>query len=679
MTASSRFDAKAVGVSTAPEVAASSRRPTARSEEPSALVSSILIVDDHPANLLALEGILEPLGQRVVRAISGEEALRRLLDQDFAVILMDVQMPGLDGFQTAALIKTRERSRHTPIIFLTAISKESSHIFKGYAQGAVDYLVKPFDPDILRSKVSVFIELWKRGEQIAQKDAQLRERELDEAARASEYRYQNLTNAMPLLLWAADATGKVYLRNRAYWDYTGLPREGHDEAAALSVIHGDDRQMLDAKREAGLLDAQAVSMEYRIRSAATGEYRWFLVSIVPERDTLGQAVGWIGTATDIHELKRTQDALAEFKTTLDATRDAVLIVDPKTLALEYANEGAARQLGTDREALLQTTLLDAEPEIDEAGLRAMLQPLVAGRVDTHTYQTRHRRNDGSLVPVEVLLQHIELEGGRSRLVAVVRDITERVRIETELRRANEAKDDFLAAASHELRTPLAAAKAQAQLALRKLRNEPDSGPKRSLTVISTQIDRMAKLVENLLDISRIEAGRLSLEIESFDLAASVRELVERIQALTTVHQLEVTAASPVLIGADRDRIEQVVNNLLTNAIRYSPKGGKIAIALVEEADHILLSVKDEGVGIPKEALAMIFERFGRAHGSKYGGLGLGLTISQGIVEQHGGTISVESAGEPGLGTTFVVRLPRHAIVPAGPATPMTPVTPAVAP
>ncbi|MEO7092966.1 MAG: PAS domain S-box protein [Polyangiales bacterium] len=651
MTASLTSDVTSIGTVNGPDAA---------------LVSSILIVDDHPANLLALEGILEPLDQHIIRAASGEEALRKVLGQDFAVILMDVQMPGLDGFQTAALIKARERSRHTPIIFLTAINKDSSYIFKGYAQGAVDYLVKPFDPDILRSKVTVFVELWKRGELLAQKDAQLREKELDEAARASEYRYQNLTNAMPLLLWACDADGKVYLRNRAYWDYTGLARDQHDDDAALSVVHDEDRPHLERERGRSLADGNAFRLEYRMREASTGEYRWFLVRIVPERDSRGDITGWIGTATDIHELKNAQHALAEFKTTLDATRDAVLIVDPETLKLQYANEGAARQLGTDRESLLQTTLLDAEPELDEGRLHAMLEPLIKGEVDTHTYQTRHRRRDGSLVPVEVLLQHIALDGGRARLVAVVRDITERVRVEAELRRANEAKDDFLAAASHELRTPLAAAKAQAQLALRKLRDEVDSGPKRSLTVISTQIDRMAKLVENLLDISRIEAGRLSLEIESFDLAASVRDLAERMQALTTTHRIEVTAPESLHIGADRDRVEQVLNNLVSNAIRYSPKGGQIAIALAAAGEHVELTVKDEGVGIPAEALSLIFERFGRAHGSKYGGLGLGLTISQGIVEQHGGTITVTSEGEAGRGTRFVVRLPRHAVVAAPP-------------
>src|ERR687887_2031492 len=125
-------------------------------------MANVLLVDDRPENLLALEGILEPLGQTLLFASSGEDALRQLLHHDVAVILLDVQMPELDGFETAALIKQRERTRTIPIIFLTAISKEEQQVFRGYSAGAVDYLFKPFNPEVLRSKVAVFIELHRK-------------------------------------------------------------------------------------------------------------------------------------------------------------------------------------------------------------------------------------------------------------------------------------------------------------------------------------------------------------------------------------------------------------------------------------------------------------------------------------------------------------------------------------
>jgi signal transduction histidine kinase len=145
---------------------------------------SILLVDDRPENLLALEAILEPLGQNMIRAASGPEALRQVLATDFAVMLLDVQMPGMNGFEVAEIIKSRERSRTIPIIFLSAISKEDAYVFKGYSMGAVDYVFKPFNPDVLKSKVSVFVDLFVKQRELQRqgdllRDSQKRELELE--------------------------------------------------------------------------------------------------------------------------------------------------------------------------------------------------------------------------------------------------------------------------------------------------------------------------------------------------------------------------------------------------------------------------------------------------------------------------------------------------------------------
>jgi CheY-like chemotaxis protein len=138
--------------------------------------AKILLVDDRPENLLALEAILSSLDQTLVRAGSGEEALKALLSEEFAVILLDVQMPGMDGFETASHIKHREKTKDIPIIFLTAIDKEPQHAFRGYAAGAADYLAKPFDPWVLRAKVQVFVDLWSKGRQLEAQASLLRER-----------------------------------------------------------------------------------------------------------------------------------------------------------------------------------------------------------------------------------------------------------------------------------------------------------------------------------------------------------------------------------------------------------------------------------------------------------------------------------------------------------------------
>src|SRR3954462_11317956 len=152
------------------------------------IIPSGLLVDDRPENLIPLEAILKPLGARLVKAKSGEEALLHLLRETFAVILLDVQMPRLDGLQTAELIKQREQTRHVPIIFITALSREAAYVFKGYAQGAVDYLLKPIDPEILRAKVRVFCDLWVRGERLHKQAAQSEMKDVFLASVAHEMR-----------------------------------------------------------------------------------------------------------------------------------------------------------------------------------------------------------------------------------------------------------------------------------------------------------------------------------------------------------------------------------------------------------------------------------------------------------------------------------------------------------
>ncbi len=616
------------------------------------------MVDDHSSNLLALEAILEPLGQELVKATSGEEALKFLLQRDFAVILMDVQMPGLDGFQTAALIKQRERTRTIPIIFLTALSRDAAHIFKGYAHGAVDYLLKPFDPEILRSKVSVFVDLFLKEQQLQRQAALLRQKEREALERQNELRYRRLLDSLPECMWAARADGTMYYANQVWRSYTG--RENGDLSLELFLedVHPTERDAMRAVWDAAVKQGARQEREFRLRRK-DGVWRWHLARAVPERDENGRMAGIIAVATDIDDKKRTEDALARFKATLDATLDCVLMFEPEKLTLTYANAGAARQLDVAVEELLGGSILKVESGVDEEGFRRLLAPLLSGTLPSQTYTTTHRRRGGSEVPVEVVLQYVAAGEGQGRFICVARDVTERQRAEAALRMANEAKDAFLAAASHELRTPLAAAKGHAHLAMLKLGGQTENGPGKSLTIINRQIDRMTKLVEELLDISRLQAGRLSLELERFDMAGLVRETCERMSVLAQAHPLRVDAPEKLEGLWDRGRLDQVLTNLLSNAIRYSPDGGEVAVRLVEEDAGVHLMVKDRGVGIPPEKQGLIFERFGRAHGSKYGGLGLGLTISQGIVEQHGGRIWVESRGVAGEGSTFHVWLPRE--------------------
>ncbi|MES1246559.1 MAG: ATP-binding protein [Actinomycetota bacterium] len=266
--------------------------------------AAILLVDDRQENLLALEAILEPLELELVSVPSGTQALKQLLLREFACILLDVQMPGIDGFELAELIKQRERSAHIPIIFVTALSTEERHVFRGYSAGAVDYIFKPIDADILRSKVSVFVELWEKTQQLTEQAAELHRRELAELERVSEERYRSLADAMPQIVWTSSPTGETTYLNRQWFEYTGT-----EDAAWTAVVHPDDLPGVIAHRETTFPTGETFEVEYRLR-AGDGTYRWHLGRAVAIRDEAGEIAFWIGTATDIHDRKLIEEQRA---------------------------------------------------------------------------------------------------------------------------------------------------------------------------------------------------------------------------------------------------------------------------------------------------------------------------------------------------------------------------------
>jgi PAS domain S-box-containing protein len=340
----------------------------------------LLLVDDVEENLLALRAILEPLEQNLVLARSGEEALRELLNREFACILLDVQMPGLDGFETATLIKQRERTKHVPIIFLTAISKEERHVFKGYGTGAVDYMFKPFDPDILRSKVTVFIDLYRKNEELQRQGELLRERELAEERRVSEERYRQLADAMPQIVWTADREGRATYYNRRWFEYTGMRPDETDDAAWTRVVHPDDLPRSLARREETLRSGDVFEVEYRFRGA-DGSYRWHLGRAIPINDADGRIDFWIGTATDIHDQKRTQEAQEfliqagallgeslDYEETLAAVMRAAIPSVADWASVHLVEDGVLRQLaithGDDQKLLFAEELQRRYPTSD---------------------------------------------------------------------------------------------------------------------------------------------------------------------------------------------------------------------------------------------------------------------------------------------------------------------------
>ena len=499
----------------------------------------VLVVDDRVEDLLALESVLATSDYNVVTARSGREALLKVLRQDFAVILLDAHMPGMDGFEVATIIKQRERSRHTPILFLTADTTGLESIYKAYQIGAIDYLIKPIDRDVVRAKVAVFVELFRKDQRIREQAEQLRlaerrqrELELERERLASQRRYRNLADAIPQIVVLTAPDGALTSVNRHWTTYTGMSYPQALGWGWTAAVHPDELESQLAHLGPAMTRGEGYETECRLRRA-DGSYRWHKVIAVPEHDDAGVLTGWIASCTDIDDLK-------------------------------------------------------------QANARA--------------------------------------------------------------REAIDLRDEFLSIASHELRTPLSAM----LLGLESMRLDVERGADHArlgarLDRNLRQTVRLTKLVGNLLDVSRIVSGRLELELDECDAAEVAREVVDRHaeEAERAGCTVEVVTA-PAPGRWDRLRLEQVVTNLLANAIKYAA-GAPIAVR-VRGGERVQLEVEDRGPGIGPADLERIFGRFERAAPTRhFGGLGIGLFIAQQIIAAHGGEIAGVSA--PGAGARFTVELP----------------------
>lgn len=264
---------------------------------------NVLLVDDRPENLIALEAILNSPSYHLVQANSGAEALRCLLNEDFAVILLDVQMPGMDGFETATLIRSRDRSRATPIIFITAFSSNDTHVFKGYSLGAVDYLFKPLEPEILTSKVGVFVELFQKTVEVKQQATQLAA--VNSELSKSEERFRTLCACSPLGIYLADVEGRCTYINPRCQAICGLTLEESLADIWQREVHEEDRDRVVAHWLAWIKEGKEYSNEFRLAGSET--VRWINVQSSPMFSDLGKLIGHVGTVRDVTDRKQAEE------------------------------------------------------------------------------------------------------------------------------------------------------------------------------------------------------------------------------------------------------------------------------------------------------------------------------------------------------------------------------------
>jgi PAS domain S-box-containing protein len=624
---------------------------------------SLLVVDDREDSRAAIKAVLG--AYRIVEARTGAEALRSMLGEPVAALLVDIELPDMTGFEVVSLIRDRERTREIPILLMTAHTADRELLLRAARAGVFDVLAKPLVPEVLRAKIDAIAQLEEHRQKLAELTATSNELALLQLQLASERRYRNLAEVMPNIMWTALPDGTVDYFNRRWFEYTGITTE---QAAGSwrAAVHPLDAETFSAAWERALAAGAPHEMECRLHRA-DGTYRWHLCRAVPDRGPSGDIVAWLGSFTDIDDERRRREVLAEFKGTLDAVSAAVMIFDVSDWRMLYVNQGATALLGYGPDELMAKLPFEFTAQHDESSLRELLGALLSGDETTLITETRFTRRDTRVVPVEVSFQLIRVDGGR--IVAIARDISDRIRVRLEREmlyretvEALRARDEFLSIASHELRTPLSALQLQIEMLLRPPRRDPTAVPspediKRKLELAARQVDRLARLISELLDVTRITGGRLKLEREEADLGAIAHDVIERFgaEAVKAGSAVSLDAPEPVVGSWDRMRLEQVVTNLLTNAFKFGA-GKPIELSVARRDGIGVLTVVDHGIGISAEDLERIFRRFEQAVSTrKFGGLGLGLYIVRGIVEAHGGVIRVAST--PDAGSTFTIELP----------------------
>ncbi len=544
----------------------------------------ILLVDDRPENLLAYRAILGELDLDLTFADCGEEALKSVLSNDFAVILLDVNMPGMDGFETAAFIRNRKHSSHTPIIFVTAFPDEV-HAARGYAHGAVDYLQTPIVPEVLRAKVRVFVDLFRMTEQIKR---QHEERQAFDQERVRRAAAEEANSRLRFLAQVTEVVGRSL-------DYATTARD----LVRLTVP---------------TLGEHAVVARWEDPGPA-----WQVVEAFASPDGV---------------------TVAEFTS-----------LDP--LPAEIA--AAIRQSQATQTSNLHRSSLAAPGETDP---RLILLPL-AGQKSTFAVLGIKRSPAAPAFSADDLTL-VEALGSRAAMAL------ENANLYKDLERADRQKNEFLSMLAHELRNPLAPIRTAVDVLRLKGDGQPEIEWARE--IINRQTKHLVRLVDDLLDVSRITGGKIRLDLEVLNAASVVAAAVETSRPLIeeSGHQMTVTLPEdPLWVRCDRVRLAQVLSNLLNNAAKYTQRGGQIGLVVEQAGPEAVFRVSDNGIGISPEMLPKVFELFTQVERSldrSQGGLGVGLTVVKRLVEMHSGRVEAISGGAGG-GSEFIVRLPAIASPP----------------
>ncbi len=616
--------------------------------------ANILLVDDDPSILIAMEALLESPGRTVLTAQTGQDALRWLLRHDCAVIILDVRMPQMDGLELAKLVRQRERSRFTPIIFLSGVDTMDTDVVRGLSSGAVDYLVKPVLPDILRHKVDVFVELF-----------QLREWAKQQARRQSEERFRLLVEGIEdYAIFMLDPDGKVASWNRGAERLTGYAGEEVLGRPYSCLYPSDDvashQPENDLKNAIEIVTGEAVRTDTdRHMVKKDGSQFVANVMVTALRDEKSTLQAYAVVIRDVTERKRAEQATARLAAIVTSSTDAILSKNLDGIITTW-NSGAEQLFGYRAEEIIGhpvTRLLFPDRVQEEANI---LDGIRRGERIEHRETVRRHKN-GNAIDVSLTVSPItDASGTILGASSIAHDIKERKQFERALREANKELEAFSYSVSHDLRAPLRSIDGFAKVLVEDFGPSLAPEAQRCLGIIQKSAGRMGELIDDLLEFSRL--SRSELERHTVDAERLVREVWFELGRQDQDRTAELIVGRLPKCRADRRLLKQVWTNLLSNALKYSRPRQKPRIEIgslddEQQPDDVVYWIRDNGVGFDQQYVGKLFGVFQRLHrADEFEGTGVGLALVDRIVQRHGGRVWAE--GRLNEGATFYFTLER---------------------
>jgi PAS domain S-box-containing protein len=645
---------------------------------------NILLVDDNPESVLSMTAALESLEENLLTATSGQEALKHLLKRDVAVMVLDVMMPEMDGFELASVIRSRDRFKQTPIIFLTGIGSEDRNVLQGYQSGAVDYLLKPCDPQVLRYKVKVFVELAKKTALLQDYakalqnsthslqealSSTLRAKAALEGEIAERKRVEAMRDSLAGKLAASpdfvetmaegavtlSAEGSILYCNRRFAEMLGCePADLHSVSFRSKIAPGSS-DSFDALLS-GSLQAR-VNGEIQLRSEAGIDVP-VQIGLNRFRESGGDALAMV--VTDLRDQKRNEELLRDGKLArliLEHAMTGITVCDG--LGRVILASKALQQICGSNPLLRRFDEVLPLTVADDSGRQFSIAETIAGKHHTST-EVLLRRPDGSAVPLVLSAAPLVSETGSTiGGLAVLLDISERKLMEQALRRSERAAvaGRLAGTLAHEVNNPLAAV-TNILFILQSLEAVPDE-MKTYLDVASSELARISHIVKTTLAFYRDSEKPVPVRLtELLDSVVDLFEAQIRQKRIAVRKQYRFTGQ----VDAYPVEVRQAVSNLVANAIYALPEEGSIKIRVSAGRDRrnardgIRIVVADNGPGIPPECRGKLFEPFFTTKGEK--GTGLGLWVTESIVQKHRGTIRLRT--RQGHGTLFCIFLPLDA-------------------